>query len=289
MQLLKYAISFIRASFKLASKKPQLRKSLLSLRAGSLVMLFAGFISIALVAWLIGLSPLGLILIGVLSFLVAAGLFIWAEISSLDICPEAAKLFQDNAQGFSPPEKPVANHWGDILILSLSTPGTIIINNLRKLLGRTAQIPGWFDAQFLILPIISLEGLDLSQAVERVNQMVEDNLLRIQPNLVRVRLVARVVRDTLLIIGILLGAFIAVSITDPATAGPWQRVLAAGAGLLSAWLFTTIGNMFGAFTRACYLTSLYIWVRNVERSREGKTSDKSSPPEILRQVLGSVK
>lgn len=289
MQRLRHAFRFINASLKLASKNPQLRKSLLYLRVGSLVILFAGFIPIALVCWLVGFSPLGLILIGVLSVLFAACLLIWDEIGSLEICPEAARLFLDDSQDFSPPEKPIKKHWEDILVLTLSIPGAAIVNGLQKLLSRKTQTPGWFDAHFLFLPIISLEDLKLPQAVERVEQMLKDNLLRIQPNLVRVRLVARIVSMVLLVVGILLGALIAVSIADPVTASPWQRILAAGAGLLSAWLFTTIGIMFSAFTRTCYHTSLYVWMRNIEQAHKGSAFDKTSPPEILRQVLGSDK
>jgi hypothetical protein len=289
MQHLQHAFRFIGASLKLASKNQQFRRSMLYLRAGSLVLLFVGFIPIALVVWLVGFTPLGLILIGLLSFLFTASLLVWGEIGSINICPEAARLFHDPAQDFSPPEKPLKNHWGDIFVLALSIPGAAISNFLRKLLKPKAQTLGWFDGHILILPIISLEDLKLPDAIRRVEQMLNDNLLRIQPNLVPVRLVAWVVRLVLIVIGILLGILFAVSIVSPLTSDPWQRILAVGTGLLSAWLFAALGVLFSAFTRVCYHTSLYIWARNIEQSRNGNVSVKTSPPEILRQVLGSEK
>lgn len=289
MQRLRHAFRFIGASFKLALTHPQLLRPLLFLGVGSLLLLILWFIPLASAVGLVGLNSTGLVLIGILSIFSTASLLIWGEIAALQLCPAAAELLQNPSQEFSPALNSLKAHWGDILLFVLASPWIAIFRFVRKLLKREAQTTTWFDARDLILPVVSLENLKLAQAIGRVAQMLKDNLIRFQSSLVRVRLIAKSVQWILLVGGATLGTFIAISLADPVTAPLWLRILAVFLGLLSAWFLTTIGILFSTFTRTCYHTSLYIWVRNVERSRRENDPGLASPPDILRKVLGTVK
>ena len=288
MQRLKHAFRFIQASFKLAFTHPHLMNSWLTLGIGGLLLVSLWFIPLALIISLIGLTPIGLTLIGILCVFAAASLMIWGEITTLDLYPKAAELFQESAREFPNAPKPIRTHWKDILQFVLALPGAAILNLLRKRTPETA-VADWFNARTLIPAVISIENQPLPQSVARVEQMLKENLIRFQPNLMRVRLIAWFVQWLFLIGSTALGVYIAISIADPAAAGIWQQLLAMGVGMLPAWLLTTLGVMFSTFTRTCYHASLYIWVRRVEDTHKGSKSDKASPPEILRQVLGVMK
>jgi len=289
VQSLKHGFRFIGASLRLAFKHSQLRKSWLYLGIGSLLLIILWFIPLALVVLLIGLTPLGLVLISALSIFLVFSLLIWGEITTLQLSPVAAILLQESSLERSLPLKPIQMHWGDIALWMLTKPGFILLTAFRRLLRHEAQTTRWYETRGLVTSVICLEDRKLVGAVERVEQILNDNLLRFRPALVRVHLIARIVQWMMLGGGIALGTFVAVSLADPTSASPWQQALGMGVGLLPAWLLTMIGGLFSTFTRTCYQTSLYIWVRNVELARKKNDPDKAAPPEILRNVLGAEK
>ncbi len=287
MQSLKHAFRFIGASLRLAFKHSQLRKSWYYLGIGSLLLIILWFIPLALVVLLIGLTPLGLALIGALSVFLIFSLLIWGEITTLQLSPPAAILLQESSLELSLPLKPIQTHWGDIALWMLSKPGFILLTAFRRLLRHEAQTTSLYETRGLVPPVISLEDRKLAGAVERIEQILNDNLLRFRPALVQVHLIARIVQWMMLGGGMALGTFVAVSLANPTSTSPWQQILGMGVGLLPAWLLTLIGVLFSTFTRTCYQTSLYIWVRNVELARKKNDPDKAAPPEILRNVLGA--
>jgi hypothetical protein len=145
----------------------------------------------------------------------------------------------------------------------------------------------WFPARTLALPVTALEDLHLKDTLARLRQIVHENLLRFRTNLIPVHPVAAVVQILLTAGGIVLAFVIGTRIADPQTAGAWQRVLAAGIGMLIAWFPTMIGILFGSFTRICYATALYEWTQNVAAARESGQAAKAQPPAILSQALGA--
>lgn len=289
MQSLQYAFRFIRASLSLAIENTRLLKPWLHLSLGSMALIIIWFFPLALVVGLIGLRPVSMILVGLICIFVFFSLLVWGEITALQTSQTFSKLIQGNDQ-FSVPESPgqvMASHWFDVFLYVLIFPGEKILHIVRYLFKKdTNNLPVWINVHYLIVPVISLEDLDLAQAVVRVRQIIRDNLLRFNADLVRVRLIARIVQWFLLVCGVYLGFVAAVNIANPATAGLWRRIFGLAVGLVLGGVPTIIGILFSTFTRACYYTSLYQWVRNVETARRTGNAGTASPPAILRQVLG---
>jgi len=129
----------------------------------------------------------------------------------------------------------------------------------------------------------------IMDAVRRIDQMVDDHLLRFQPGLVKVDLVGSLVQWGLSFIGILIGLTVAILITDPIAPDPWLLILGLGVGLLIVWLFITSGNLFSAYSRSFYHAALYQWVRNVEKARETGKPERAVPPDILRKAMGTTR
>jgi hypothetical protein len=290
VQAIRNAFRFIKASLSLALKQVQLQEPWFALALGGLVILFIWFLPIGAVTWLIGLTPLGLSLIGLLALLALVSLLIWGEITTLLTSHSFASIGSDEIDDMPGNLNFLGAHAGAVLVLTLTLPLLSLGNWLRNLFAKPDAEPDeksrWLTARTLALPVIANEGTSLQATLERLQQIVQDNLLRFREDLIKVRLVAGVIEALLIILGIALGFVVGLKIADPTVASPRQRVLAAGIAMLVAWLPTIIAIMFSSFTRSCYATALYQWVRNVAAARESGDTTKAQPPAILAQVLG---
>lgn len=289
MQSLKFAFRFIDASFSLALEKPHMQKPWLYLGLGGLGILLVWFLPLALVVGLLGYRAIGLILIGLISILIIMSLLIWGEITTLQTCQIFANITQDNeneAKAKSQKEV-IFTYWFDVFVFALTLPGIQLIQLIRKMINRDdVNPPVWLDAHFLILPIIALDDLDLNQAAERVKQIVGHHLLRFSPGFIGVKLIAHLVQWLLVAAGVGLGYLVAVNIADPLEIDPWRRIMGAGIGLAWGGLLVILGSLFSTYTRASYHSALYLWICSVEAARAVGESGQSSPPKILREVLG---
>ncbi len=285
---LRNAFRFINASLKLILKPPRLLKPWLIFLAVGAGILIVGLIPLSAVIGLMGLFPLGLLLIGFFSLFLLAALLIWAEISTLLIIPPFALRSGSGAKLADPPSQVFKQHWQDILIQSLLLPTPVVIDTFQHLFNpkKASQNP-WLEARYLLTPIIALENLSFSEAVERLKEMIQNNLLRFRPGLVRVRLVTWLTTGMMILIGSSLALIIGLNIAPPLESGPWRLILALSLSWLVLWVFTSLGLAFSAFLRACYHTALMEWVQNVEKARSTGDPDSSGPPEILGKVLST--
>jgi len=321
VQNLSYAFRFIRASFSIAFKKIQLQEQWVNIAVGNLIFLFIWFLPLALVLGLIGLRPVGMLLIGLIGVFMLFSFRTWSEITREPASRVMVGLFQEGpgdleeisknekdlqtakelqeddkplAEGNShvedsPKDKSVFKHWEDILALALVLPGMRFVYHFRKLFWPESESQkAWLTSFTLLIPVISVENRDIKEAVMRINQMIDNHLLRFQSGWVKVDLVGNLVQWALYLLGILVGVTVAIIITDPLASDPWQRILGLGIGLLIAWFFITSGNIFNAYTRSFYHTALYQWVRNVEEARKTGETAKAVPPNILRQAMGTT-
>ncbi|MDF1519066.1 MAG: hypothetical protein RQ728_01575 [Brevefilum sp.] len=322
MQNIRYAFRFIRESFSIAFKTIQLQEQWVYIAVGNLVLLFFWFIPLGLVLGLIGLRPVGMLLIGLIGVFMLFSFYAWSEITREPASRRVAALFQEgksrvvrgtfqneetlqaaqedegdekpvlaeNAQvEEDPQEKSLFKHWADILILTLGLPWKRLIYHFQKLLKPEIEVkPAWIPSYTLLVPVISIENRDLKDAVLRIDQIIDDHLLRFQPGLVKVDLVSSLVQWILCFIGILIGLTVAILITDPIAPDPWLLILGLGVGMLIVWLFITSGNLFSAYSRSFYHTALYKWVRNVEEARKTGEPERAVPPDILRKAMGTT-
>ena len=291
MQSLKYAFRFIGRSFQLAKENEALQKPWMLQTLGHFALLILWFLPLALVVGLIGFKPVGLILVGVIIVLLVICWWVWGEIVASGFCHMFDTLFvnEELTPNSLPDRKRFQDNWVDIFLFTLLLPGALLLNTIKRRFSKkmSAQ-PGWVEQHPLIQPVIVLEDLDLKGAAERVEGMVEGHLLRFQVGLMRVNLVARIAGWLLLVLGFAAGFWVSTLIVDPMTAGPWELILGVGAGLLVSGVFGLFGFGFSIYTRTCYHTALYRWVRNVEAAKTSGDSLKARPPAILAQVLSGA-
>jgi hypothetical protein len=288
VQQLRYALRFIREIFALANKNAALQKPWISLWAGSLVIVLLGLLPLVLIISLIGLQPIGLVLIGLIVILIYFCLVVWAQISMLSTCWVLDSLIQGQQVDDLPGEQPKGGtqRLEDGALLAAVSPGLQAIQLGRMVIhpNRVGDLQ-WMEHHRLALPVIAIEDLPLKQALSRIKQMVEENHVKVRPNLIPVNLFGRFVQWVLLLIGILIGFTVGLNIADPLTTKPLIANLGMGIGLLIACIFAIAGNHFSSFTRACYHTALYAWARNLEDAVNTGKSDKATTPMILSMVF----
>ncbi|HCU58120.1 MAG TPA: hypothetical protein DF984_07875, partial [Anaerolineaceae bacterium] len=208
MQPIKHAFRFINASFKLALKHTQLQEPWLNLAIGSLVILFAWFLPTALVAGLLGLTPWGLALMGLLAVCVLSDLWVWGEMVALLTARGMHEIDQTSETETLSNWQFLKKHGGAIFVLTLTKPVLWMGQKIKQLFSSKASPADdrqlWLKVQLLALPAIAVEGLTLKAALGRLEQIVKENLLPIREKLVRVRLIAVVVNLLFMGIGIAL-------------------------------------------------------------------------------------
>jgi hypothetical protein len=216
---------------------------------------------------------------------------VWGEIAGSGFCQLFDTLIKtrDKSPDLSVDRMPYKEVWVEVLLFLLMLPGAWLRSMVMRLFPKKLEEPpGWMDASALVQPVIVLEDLDLKGAAERVERMVEGNMLRFQSGLMRVSLVARIVHWVTLVLGFGAGIWVFMLIADPITAGRWDLILGVGVGLLVAGVIALFGFGFSVYARSCYHTSLYCWVRNVEAAKQTGDSLKAKPPVILTQVLAGA-
>jgi hypothetical protein len=287
VQRLTYAFRFIKACFTLAFKAPPLRRTWFYLWMGGASLLSFWLFPLGVVVVVIGLRPGGMILIGLFIILLLFGLLAWGEVTALETCRALDGLTKVEIH---PDELSVQkrefSRWQDVFLWVLILPGLTVIHAFdRAFRPEHAEINSWLAASYLILPVISLEDLNLTEAQERIKQLVSDRLLRFHPDLVGVRQFVGVIQWLLILVGTILGFWVGLRIADPLTAGLLSRLMAMAAGLALAGLLTVLGIFLSSFNRACYYTALYQWALNVESARKFGDASQGGPPAIFRQVL----
>jgi hypothetical protein len=220
------------------------------------------------------------------------GWLIWGKINALRTCTVFSNLIQ--ADEIDPEaesqEKPTKGHGRDAALLAISMPGLNIVTWFRQLFKKGDNEKYLLlDAYHLLLPVIALENLNLSQAILRVKEMVQEKSLRFRSDLVRVRLLGGILQWLLILAGILISVLINLRFADPFTASLRRRLFFLGVGMASGAVPAALGILFNAFTRACYHTALYQWVRNIEIARKTGAKDQASAPTILQQVFSIKK
>lgn len=291
MQSMIYGFRFIGLCFSLTKENAQLYKPWLYLMAGNLVLLIVWVIPLAgVVGWLV-LNPVGLALIGMIGVFGVVSLVVWGEATALKTCQAFAPLIEEaearKTQNF--PSHITAGRWMDGFLFALARPGWRLIYCFYQLFNLAHQDQlEWLGAHYLILPVISLEEKTLAQAAKRVDQIITDKHLPFRPSFVKVGLIADFIHWFFVAVGLGCGFIVGFSIANPTTAGLLRRVVGMTVGCCVAVILITLGSLFRSFTRACYYTTIYHWVRNIESARHSGEVGQASSPKILKKVLGKT-
>ena len=289
MQKIKSAFRFILSSYQLSYKHDILQKSGVQMAAGSAVLLLIWLIPLILVVSLIGLSPAGLFLIGLIIMLALISLLAWGNITSyrisksFDILIQESELFYDFEQ---------QNLWlsegvleGELFFLAL--PGAYLLAIIRQLFkAHVDQESRRLEGYYLVLPVMANEQLSLDETMQRVKQLMAQNRARFQPGLIPVEWIAQIIQWVLIALGMMIGFIVGENIADPLDASFLILVLAILIGSFIAVALSVTGIHLKTFVRTCYNTALYRWVRNVELAALSANPEQAKPPIIIRQILG---
>jgi len=289
VQRLRYAYRFIKSSFSQAIKEPRLRKPWFNLWMGGISLTIVWLLPLGAVIVLIGLDPLGMTLIGLLSILLLVSLLVWGEVNALDTC----RVFDAQLRGDQGPGKTGTedrtqdfSHWKDAALWLVSLPGLKLRRLLTQVFRSKTEDPlVWLEAAYLMLPVISLEDHNLVEATGRIKHILQENLLRFNQGLFAVSPLAGIIQGILVVSGALLGFWVGFAIADPATSSGLSLLFAAAIGVFLGSILALLGIFFSSFNRACYYTTLYNYALSVEAASLSGNTEQRTPPAILSQVL----
>ena len=297
MLSLKKGFLFIGAAFREAIKSPQMLKPTWIFLLGGLILSLIVFVPIGLVLVLIGTGFWGMALLGVFCAGLFFSLFVWGEITAL----MTACFFADSLGGekldLNGASELMRSAWKDVLQFELAFPALMLSNWFRGRPKKTVTLPlpkkakrpviqdNWQDALYLMLPLLSLEKLKLKAAVERIQTLVGKNLLRFSPGLIKVQLIGAIILLIFVASGTFLGILVGTELSGSPFVSMFQRLSAAGLGLLTASITASIGIAINAFVRVIYHTAIYRWMINVTEARRRRKPELAEAPPILSGVL----
>lgn len=289
MQRLNYAFRFIKENFSLAKKFSELRKPWGNLWMGGITLMVLWFIPLGITTAVGGYKGISLFLMGLFSFLLLLCLFIWGEVSAL-AASRAYDVVTRDTDCASEKIKNVEEFtgWQEIALWTLMLPGLTLIKWFDQLFRKDkADDHQWTNAAYLMLPLVALEGLNISAARERIKDIYRERLTSFNPQLIPIDWVVAVIKWALIFIGIILGIRIGLIVANPATASVLSRLLAVVCSVFSSGVFSLLGISIGSFNRASYYTALYQRAMQVEFIRYSGDTRQNVTPEILNQVMRS--
>ena len=291
MYRIKTAIRFIHKSYLSIKGHSSFQQYLIGYAVVGFVLLILWFVPLALIVSLIGLSPVGLVLIGFVVLLMLLSVIIWGRITMLQVISVFDAQIQSETYDDTLPaqQKWLVRQLGDAALFAFSLPGL----RIRKFFGglsKTTSESGdsWLGSAYLVWPLMAVESLSLVQAIDRLKNIVQEKLIRFQPGLIPVLKVTSVFQWLLIVLGGWIGFVVGMHIADPLETTGIIPILGSLIGVIIAGIFTLIGIHINTFARACYFASLYRWVKNVETANITGIPEKATPPAILSQAMGKI-
>jgi hypothetical protein len=293
--------AFLQQAWQLAFKDRDLIKpSIYALIAGMIVSV-VGVIPIIGVAFLLGETQAGNILMFIFGALLV---FVQFVVSYIFSGMTAYLIYGYLSEGDGRMDKAWAIVQRDFLdILTLAAVSTAV-NLLRSaaqrnrrggsLVGGVARAATgllevlWTEAAFLILPAMVIDDLNLKDGLNRVWKITKENLLLIGISTVGVGLVTGLIGFLLGLAGAVLGFAIGYGIIAVSGGGTAGLVIGIGLGALIFFAFVTVASVVGSYTGVAYHTCLYIWARDVEKARAAGQTARIAAPAPLAAVLGNA-
>jgi Ca2+/Na+ antiporter len=287
---LKKGFIFIREASRLAFKKRGLLKTGSWFLKEGLILTICFLIPLLLVVVLMESGIWQMALIGLICVFFLYISFTWADAASLATAFAFNELETQGTITLADARVTRRKGWKDAFKYGMAYPSLALIKwtpstSQPATATGTDSGRGWLKGHFLIIPLISIEGLSLREAVGRVKSMADQNLLRFRPGLIKVRLITHVFAWLMIIIGAALGIWLGMNLGRDPFASDLQKSLAAAAGFLLATVIALPAIGSSAFMRSIYHTAIYRWILSIEASGREKPSDVSDMPEILQKAL----
>lgn len=146
----------------------------------------------------------------------------------------------------------------------------------------------WTEVSFLILPAMVIEDMSLTDAANRIAQIVKDNLLLVGISTVGVRAVTGLIGFVLGFGGLVIGFGIGYGIIAVLGTGTFGLVLGVGIGLMIFLFATMLASVISNYTTTAYHTCLYLWARNIEVAQTAGQPLPVAAPAPLAAVLGNI-
>ncbi|MBI4760653.1 MAG: hypothetical protein ACOYYF_07340 [Chloroflexota bacterium] len=290
--------SFLKQAWSMAFKdKDLLKPSIYALVVGMIVSVL-GVIPIVMVAFLLGGSDFGNLIIAALGAILV---FVQFVVSYVFSGMTAYLIFGYLSEGDGRMDKAWAIVRRDLFdILTLAAASTFV-NMLKNAANRRRRGVAaglirsaanllealWTEASYLILPAMVIDDLNLKNAMQRVLNITKQNLLLIGISTVGVRWVTG-------LIGFLFGFggfVIALALGGGAVyATGGFNALSIMAIALAAFIFfalVAVASVIGSYTSIAYHTCLYIWARDVEKAQAAGQPVQIPAPAPLAAVLAS--
>jgi len=292
--------SFLKQAWQMALKdKDLIKPSIYALIIGGIVSI-VGAIPIIVVAVFIGdAGRFGQIILAVMgAFIIFLNFVVSYVFSGMTVYLIYEYLTQGNGR-MSTAWSIVRRDFFDLVTLAaVSTAVNLLKNAANRNRNRRGGIAAslisaaagllevlWTEAAFLILPAMVIEDLNLSNAANRVAQIVKDHLLLVGVSTVGVRAVTGVIGFVLGLGGAVLGFVIGYGIIAILGTGTLGLIFGIGLGVLIFLAFTMVASVINTYTSTAYHTCLYLWARNVEVAQTAGQPIQVAAPAPLAAVL----
>jgi hypothetical protein len=247
-------------------------------------------ISVLIALCLARLGAAGAGLAGFLAVLLLGMLLVAGYLASVEAGRRVYLILKpDQAEGTAPAWQTLRRRWLDLAAIAIATP---LIAPLRVLITPQPSVEfltaPWTQAAGLVSSGMAIEGLDLKQSLQRVSQMVCDNLLLMQPGQVAAGWAAALAGLLLSAGGILLGWGIGRGVALSTFGLPHRSAAGLAAGLVIASACILLAVAESAYTAAAYRTCLFAWARDVETNRRCDDPTALEPPAPLTRTLAGL-
>lgn len=295
MQSFSRGWSFLKQAWQMALKDRDLIKP-------SIYSLFAGFIiSVLFIPLMAGAYFLGGAesIVGQVVMAVAGAIMIFVQYTTAYIFSAMTiyLIYGYLAEGDGKMSRAWAVVRRDFLdLMSLAAASTLVnlVKNAVKGKGKSGArnvFAGlidtvWTEAAFLILPIMVIEDVNLKDALKRAGSIIKNNLLLVGISTIGIKTVNGLIGFMLGALGIGLGLGAAYGIiTVTGVEDVVGMVTGIGLGVVIAGIFIMLATIITSYTATAYHTCLYLWARDVERSRSSGSQVAVQAPAPLAAVL----
>jgi hypothetical protein len=300
MQSFSRGWSFLKQAWIMAFKdKDLLKPSIYALVVGTIVSV-VGIIPIAIVAFFVGSSDIGTV---VLSVMGAVLMFVQFVVTYIFSGMTAYLIYGYLTHGDGRMDHAwaiVRRDFFDILTLAAASTAVNLIKNAaqrNRKRGMAANIVRsatslmetlWTEAAALVLPAMVIDDLNLKDGLQRVWKITKENLLLIGISTVGVRFVTGLIGFVFGVIGFLIALAVGGGLAFASGANTTVTVIGIVIGGLIFFTFVMLASIFSSYTTTAYHTCLYIWAKDVETATaEGKVPTQVQAPAPLAAVLAS--
>ncbi|MBE7534463.1 MAG: hypothetical protein HS124_01860 [Anaerolineales bacterium] len=302
MQAFSRGWSFLKQAWSMAFKdKDLLKPSIYALIVGMIVSVI-GIIPIIGVAFLLGDSQFGQIIMGILGLLM---IFVQYMITYIFSAMTVYLIYGYLAEGDGRMDRAwtiVRRDFFDILSLALVSTfvtwlrnaarnnrrgrnlfGNVVMGILRVSSGALEAL--WLETSYLVLPAMVIDNLNLKDGLQRIWNITKQNLLLIGVGFVGIRWVTGLIGFVLGFGGFVIALAIAGGAIYATNGFGAISIAAIAFGAFLFFVFVMIASVISSYTNAAYHTCLYLWAREAEKAQTAGQDIHVAAPAPLAAVL----